>query len=536
MKAAPVRESAARTLVQPHVVPFDIDATRRMDNWRANLSWPLAMAPLQDALTSRQRAFLESIGPLTEKDGRFIALLAAGRCLSSVSALLEAALLVQAERTTGLHVVGGPAELEWLRGVGEVPPMTAQRLGQPGDRTIAMFARRIARTASWTPWWRLPMTMLQPDAVAITHNAMLREAAAENGRRVAFRHGEVLFHAMTRRATGTAGAPAGLAEMLTTTLCAEPALTETMRARLAALVRPKLGRYLDQAAADLAAIARAPRLPMRLWSGSGGNYAARALGIEVMRRGGETVRYDHGGSTGMIDGPDSLSLRETTVSTRFVVPTEAVAQLCRAQDVARPVCGFPPAEISHGTGDPHMRGAARLAPRPNGARPRVIYATGALYGFRQLIPPVLHDPVYLDWQLRVAEALGALPVDVLLKPHPEGIFRGQRHPLAYAGTVTSERFEAVMASADIFVFDFALSTAFWTALCSDRPVVLLDLGLAPFHPTIREELERRCRIVTAHWDIHNIPRVEREELGQAISDAARSRPDPTRFRQLIAGA
>lgn len=534
MRDCPVRETAARAAVASHPVPFDYAAAQAMPDWRSALAWPLPMAPLQAALAGRQRALLEAIGTLPEGDGRRAALLAAGRCISSVSALLEAALLVQAEPVAGLRLAGGPPELDWLRGRGEIAPVTPQRLGQPGGAANAMFFRRLARTASWMPWWRLPTAMLVPDAVAITHNAMLREAAAASELRVVFRHGEALFDTWAGAATATR-APEGLADPLNAALCGEPTLTEPIRARLSDLVRPKLDRYLNQAAADLAALARVRRLPRRLWSGTGGNYAARALGIEVMRRGGEVVRFDHGGSTGMIDMPDSLTLRETSVSTRFVAPTEAVANLCRTQDTAHPVHGLPLPEIGHGAGEPHLRTAVHLPPRPNGVRPKVIYATGALCGFRQVIPPVLHDPVYLDWQFRMAEALIALPVEVLLKPHPEGIFRGQRHPLIGAGPTTSERFEAVMANADVFVFDFALSTAFWTALCSDRPVVFIDLGLAPFHPTIRTALESRCRIVTARWDANNLPHVERDALGQAVAEAARSRPDPTFFRRLLAG-
>lgn len=529
-----MRESTVRATTAPRAVPFDMAAIAAMPRWREDLAWPLAMAPLQAAVASRQRALLEAIGALPHEDNRRTALLAAGRCVSSASALLEAALLVQAEHATGLRIAGGPPELDWLRGDSDVPPSTPQRLGQPGGASNAMFLRRLARTASWTPWWRLPAATLAPDITAVTHNAMLREAAAQSEYRVVFLHGDSLLEAWTKDAPA-ADVPDSLAETLTSALCAEPGLTGPMRARLAALVRPKIDQYVAQAARDMAALGRAPALPKRLWSGSGGNYPARALGLEVMRRGGEVVRFDHGGSTGMIDTPDPLTLRETSVSTRFVVPTEAIAALCRAQDAAQPVPGLPLPEIAHGAGEPHLRGAAGLAARPGSPRPKVVYATGALYGFRQLIPPVLRDPVYLDWQLRMAEMLASLPVEMLLKPHPEGIFRGRRHPLADAGPTTSERFETVMADSDVFIFDFALSTAFWTALCSDRPIVFVDLGLAPFSPVIRTALQQRCHVVTARWDSDNMPRIARDALGQAIDEAARMRPDPGPFRRLLAG-
>ncbi|MCX7353292.1 MAG: hypothetical protein NTY59_00380 [Alphaproteobacteria bacterium] len=513
-------------------MPFDMAAAQTMADWRNTLAWPLGLAPLQTALLGRQRVLLAMIGAWPDDTARRVALLAAGRCLSSVSALIEVALLVQAEDATGLRLAGGPPELEWLRGAGTTPPATPQRQGQPDGARNAMTLRRVARTASWTPWWRLVATLLMPEAVAVTHNAMLREVAARGFQRVAFRHGDALFHGAR---APVRSAPEDLVAAVTQALCDEPALTDAMRLRLRALAQPKLTEYLDQAATDLAAMASVHRLPKTLWSGSGGNYMARAIGLEVMRRGGQVLRFDHGGSTGMIATPDPLTLRETSVSTEFVVASDAVAALCRAQDAAQPVRGLRQAAILAGAGEPHLRSAVALPPRASGARPKVVYATGALYGFRQLIPPVLRDPVYLDWQLRVAETLNSLPIMLLLKPHPEGIFRGKRHPLADVGPSTTARFETVMADHDVFVFDFALSTAFWTAVCSDRPIVFLDLGLAPFDPTIRAALERRCRIVPAQWGTDNIPRVTRESLGQAISDAARTRPDPAEFRRLLAG-
>lgn len=527
-----MRENLARRTDAARPVPFDLVAAQTMTDWRKTLAWPLGLAPLQTALSSRQRALLAMIGAWPDDAVRRIALLAAGRCLSSVSALIEAAFLIQAEDAAGLRLAGGPPELEWLRGIGTTPPATPQRQGQPDGAHNVMVLRRIVRTASWTPWVRLPATLLAPEAVAVTHNAMLREAAAQGSQRVAFRHCDALFQGAR---APSRNAPADLIDAVTQALCDEPTLTDAMRLRLRALAQPKLAQYLDQAATDLAAMANLRGLPRTLWSGSGGNYMARAIGLEVMRRGGRVLRFDHGGSTGMIATPDPLTLRETSVSSEFVVASDAVATLCRAQDAARPIPGLHQAKIRAGSGEPHLRGAVTLPPRTFGARPKVVYATGALYGFRQLIPPVLHDPIYLDWQLRVAEALKGLPITLLLKPHPEGIFRGKRHPLADVGPTTTDRFETVMADHDVFVFDFALSTAFWTAVCSDRPIVFLDLDLAPFDPAIRATLERRCRIVPALWGPDNIPRVSHESLGQAISDAARTKPDPTEFRRLLAG-
>ena len=527
-----MRESALRAH-ETRAVPFDYAALTAMPGWRDGLAWPVDVTVVRTALHGRQRAFLQFLDRLTNGNERRIATLAGGRALATISALIEAALAVQGEAATGVRLEGGPPEIAWLRGEGpDAPPATPQRLGQP-ERPVNMpLLRRIARMREWTPLHRMPAALLAPAAVAVTHNAMLRQAAARDGRAIGFRHAQLLF---------PASAPPAETEAVTT-LSREAAallgdiqgLQPTIAARLLRLAEPKVTDLFAQAARDLAMLASAGNLPRELWTGSGGYYQARALGLEVLRRGGKVVRFDHGGSTGMIDMPEPLAMRELSVSSRFVVTTEGAAELCRMLDGARRNAEDRVVELVGGAGDPHFDQALRLPPKPGNGR--TVYATGAIYGFRQVIPPVLRDPVYIDWQLRLAAELCRIDPDIVLRPHPEGIFRGKPHPLEAIKSTATTPFETLMAESDVFVFDYPLSTAFWTAVCSDRPIVFIDLGLAPFHPRVIPLLAERCEVVRARYDASNIPRVEPDALADALRRAKRATPDPAPFQRLLAGA
>ncbi|MGE0278486.1 MAG: hypothetical protein AB7M05_19480 [Alphaproteobacteria bacterium] len=520
----------------PLKVPFDIAATHNLAQWRTSLAWPLELSLLQNALIASERSFLKFIGSLPDGRSKRAAILAAGRCVSSVSALIEAALLVQSEQGAHIQIFGGPPELDWLRGREGKPPSTPQRVGQPGNQKRGLFIRRAARTKSWTGWRRLPATLLRPEVIAVSHNSILREMAAISGRRVMFQHADHLLNRLVQSYDGPRQELPVLVDGVANALTESEYLSNEIRERLRPLIEPKLHQYLSVAWNDLQALEAAKELPHEIWSGSAGNYAARALGIEVMRRGGAAVRFDHGGSTGMSDVGDPLVLRETMASSRFVATSADVAALCTEILSRDPIPGLPQAAIANANGDPHMRCALTLQKKKAKSRANVIYATGALYGFRQLVPPVLKDPIYLDWQMRVAEYLVKQPINLLLKPHPEGIFRGQPHPISAIGPTTREPFEKVMDEADLFIFDFAASTAFWTALCSDRPVVYLDLGLMKFHPRVRALLERRVKIVTVHENDKNLPDIDWPTFGEAISDALRTYPDPRPFRALISGS
>src|SRR3546814_1607937 len=52
-------------------------------------------------------------------------------------------------------------------------------------------------------------------------------------------------------------------------------------------------------------------------------WPTRALSLEVLRRGGRVTRFDHGGGTGINLLEEVWNLTDLSVSTRFVVPTEA---------------------------------------------------------------------------------------------------------------------------------------------------------------------------------------------------------------------
>ncbi|MDA1132738.1 MAG: hypothetical protein O2905_05900, partial [Proteobacteria bacterium] len=74
---------------------------------------------------------------------------------------------------------------------------------------------------------------------------------------------------------------------------------------------------------------------------------------------------------------------------------------------------------------------------------------------------------------------------------------------------------------------------FWEVLCTDRPVVFLDLGVTKLAREIEEMLAGRCRVLRAEYDDANLPRIAVAELADAVIDLAA--PDPSAFRALVMG-
>jgi hypothetical protein len=491
--------------------------------------WPVPLERLAAAIVALRRVLLDRLaGKSGERSGNALRL-AAYHFSVIAAAVAEVALAVDVERETGFVLTGGP-EIEWLRGQTDQIPGSVDRRPplQPPSRMRNRIGR-IARAAAWSSPAKWPRALLFPDAVAVTHNDLLRDVVAHSPQAIGFRHADEWLSAIHASSAGNyedTAALLSLAESVTDHVAKAIGVAPELEARVARLLAAWLYGFLQTAWRDLQALENA-RLPSVLWSGTGGNWPARAFGIEVMRRGGTVRRFDHGCGFATVLDPQGAGLIELCVSTEFVTATPALADMVRKQ--IGPGC---PARIEGGRGDPHYRGSPGPIRAPK-KRPRVMYVTGAIVGFRKIWPVKVSDFGYLDWQFRVARALQTLDIELTFKPHPEGLFRGRPHPLSRLGHVETRMFEQAFDDTDVVIFDEPTSTTFWVAVASNCRVVLMNAGLAEFDPHLAPLIQSRVATVPVRWDASNRPQFEIGALEAAIHD---QRPvDYRPLRRLMAG-
>ena len=533
MTAAPRPVVVARPVEQP----FDLHAIDGAPQWRQGLVWPQAYPDAARLAEALHVATVAAIDRLPAGEVRDIGVLMGGYALASVLPLAEAACLVDAERQTGIRLQGQAPELAYLRGeAAEQPERRGGRSLKAHALPRRLMLRRWARSATWTGWLRLPLTMLLPQAVAVSHNPLLCQVARRSGLRIGFAHGEALFQAArtTRPHPAVSDAGHGAVEAITRAILDTLALSPDVRDRLVGLVEDQCGWFAQEAARDLAVLRDAP-LPERLWAGTGGYWPIRAISVEVLRRGGEVTRFDHGGGAGLNRYRSNWALSDLSVSSRFYVATDALASRVTASGATELVAPTGGTAVSGGYGDPHIAAVPmRRAARRAGSRRSVLYGPGPLLGFRQLVPALLPDPVALDWQLRLVAQLKTLPIDLICRPHPEGLLRNRRHPVAALIEPAKEAFEALVARTDVFVFDYVQSTTFYLALCTNRPIVLIDMGAAPYAGDVANAIATRCRVVRADYGEDNLPRLDGAALEAAVCEGP-AVADASFFRSLILG-
>ncbi|MFN0044115.1 MAG: hypothetical protein ACKVSF_12980 [Alphaproteobacteria bacterium] len=522
------------------IAPFLFDDIAALPDWRERLAWPISLGRLRASAEAMCSETIAAASELTDALERQVFVVACGRFVNAAMSLVEAGLVAQVEATHGILPLGGPPEMAYLRGHAGAPHALEDRRRGMGvlDVTPADWPllRAFARARSWSSPIALPRAVMWPDAVAVSHNSLLITRARRLRPSLGYRPA-ANFVAAARRDT-TAACPENLAElarrMAPRLIARFPELNEPFRARVTAAFVARLEPVLRRIGADILALRAVRRLPKALWRGTGGSYAGRVLSAEVLRRGGYVLGFDHGGDTGISQLPQLTAMIELMVASEFCVGTDTQRRLLEDSGfpaIARPVHA---ARIIADRGEELFRRASIDGRARSGARRRVVYVGHPFRGLRQFAIVGTPDAVYWDLQSRVAKALAGMAIDLVCKPHPEGALVGRRNPIEDFAPTSYRRFEEHLADTDVFVFDAPTSTTFAEALCTNRPVVLIERGHYPFNPRIEGEMRARVRMVPSRVDERGRIWPDAAALEDAVMAGAAT-ADPGYFRRLLAG-
>jgi hypothetical protein len=400
------------------------------------------------------------------------------------------------------------------------------------------LARQLVWTAQWTPIWQLPATLAAPDVVAFNRNPGLIFTAQESRRRVRYDNVES-YYAEIRDTSRDE--PYGqfdqeaVRDLLSGTLQGQR-IAEPIKQRLLDLMAARLRPILNGVSRQMKALRKVRSLPREMWAGTGGYWPSRIVGIEVMRRGGTVRRFDHGYNNVLNRCIEQAVYVEAMVSTHFAFVSEDCARRWRKEPVAALTSprdapqfeSFPPVAVK----------AMHNQPRHNGARrspPKVLYTSGQLKGMWRNLPPPMPTMIYVDWSLRIADMLHKMPIDLVCRPHPGGVFAGKPHPLSKSAYVPRQPFEQLIDDIDVLVTDSPFSRVLCEALCTDKPIVYLDAGHDYFCDDVLPLVKERCTMIDLKYDSRGLPQVEAGQLEAALLDARRPNGDLVRrFRQLFA--
>jgi len=133
-------------------------------------------------------------------------------------------------------------------------------------------------------------------------------------------------------------------------------------------------------------------------------------------------------------------------------------------------------------------------------------------------------PVQLHLELRLIKYLQKAGYDVVYKQHPGGLLRDNVFDFRRLGVeVIRDDFEHNLNRADAFLFYHTRTTTFGAALCTKKPIVILDGGWEKIVPKLKKELAQRCQFVTCSFNDRNLLELDascKENMSAALDKAS----------------
>ncbi len=248
-----------------------------------------------------------------------------------------------------------------------------------------------------------------------------------------------------------------------------------------------------------------------------GNPLHRLMAAAWRAQGREVVGFHHGNTMGELPNP-MTALAELDVCDTFVTPTaQSVAWFARIHDEGPHV-----RDVRFVSADTSLyRDWRRTLSAQMQTPAKTVMVVGFPLSWLRYPAHAAHFALLqLDLEFRLVAELRAQGYRVLMKVHPE--WRGLATRLwdGHADEVLADPMEACWQRADAFVFPRTSSTTFGFCLCTDRPVVVLDVAAQAWHADARDLLARRCAMVPAHVDGDNRVRFDRDALLAALAQPA----------------
>ena len=256
-----------------------------------------------------------------------------------------------------------------------------------------------------------------------------------------------------------------------------------------------------------------------LFTGSGGIYQSRLAAHLINRAGGTVVRTTHGGDTVLFEDPFWVCT-EITGASQYVTYGRASSEIISNQFSNHPRAqGVLDSPSIAATGSRHHRSLVDSAD-PQTSVPRggnVAVISASFTGELRPVPWVkIHDVVYLEWHARLLHNVRNLGFKTISKRHPKGMGAGES---LFADFCDIELKEIGMTSIptriDGWVTDIAAS-AFLEAMCSLKPVVLIDIPSRKMTDLARQRISESVQIVEAYFDENNRVAIDTDKLRQAL--------------------
>jgi len=239
------------------------------------------------------------------------------------------------------------------------------------------------------------------------------------------------------------------------------------------------------------------RIPKTLLLSELGNPLHRLIALRLRERGTQVIGFHHGNDMGNAWEKFSGYV-EAGVCDEFVCPTAAAARFHEEEYNMSGISRFRPVKFRSVETRHYWDLHEECKKHPSPGKIRTVMVMGyPMNAVRYLYSTADFFLFQLDVELRLLKLLREKGFKAIYKMHPErrkeaaGLFEGR------CDEISVEPFEKVWDQADAFFFGCTTSTTFGFALCTNRPVFVLDVEGRSWNSEARELLRKRCGMIPA---------------------------------------
>jgi hypothetical protein len=264
----------------------------------------------------------------------------------------------------------------------------------------------------------------------------------------------------------------------------------------------------------------------KLFTGCVGGYYRRVAAAAMKAEQGEVISFDHGGHTwhpyefAAIN--DFYVLNNFYAVDRYILYSKSVIPLARKLLERSSISRLNSAIVFEATPSAEYQTLAASKGSVRSDLPlKRIMLIGSIFLGERILMNYESDPIHLDLEYRLIQCLTQAGFEVIYKQHPGGILRAPvewNNPLVKS---TREPFENVLNQADAFIFTYTATSALAPALCTKKPVFILDCDRRDWQDD-RKTLEDRCTFIPCEVDSRQ--RVLFDEA--RLLDAIRNKREP----------
>lgn len=250
--------------------------------------------------------------------------------------------------------------------------------------------------------------------------------------------------------------------------------------------------------------------PLEIFTGTGGMFTNRVIGLWIKNIGGRVVRFAHGTSSCFFYETDiPSSIIELFPSTDFIFPTKKFMNFVkksRKWEGQNVECNF---DHAYGQKEFIMKSNKNFRKKP-----KILYVGGLLRNNNQVLSPNVVDIIYFEWQFFLKKILNELKLECESIVHP--VCSIPRHINPIHTVDPNLNFDDIFDSFDVIIFDHFKTTTFVKSLCSEKKIIFIDIGGNSMNKDFKRKIKDRCYFFSSFKDKYNRIRIEKEKIKEAI--------------------